>query len=597
MVLKVNNNTLLLKPAGNLVGCLRILAVGSGIWLMASVHGCKGTEMHGESNRYSPTMDSDASATAETAETPEAVLLGADIEVPTDDEIPKKETDEKPITPAATTPAPLLPVLATIVVVGADAGAGPHMKVFAVNPLRETFSQFVFNEAFRGGVRVATGDLDGDGSGEIVAGTGPGAGDVKVFKVQRNALQEKAKFKPFGALASGVYVAACELAGSPAIVVSAGEGAPPHVKAFRPNDLQKPFLSFYAFDQNFLGGVRVACAKDLIVAGAGPGAAPQLATFNAAGRSISKFLAFDQSFHGGVYVGVKKLNAPGTPDRFGVVAGAGAGAGPHVAVFDGTRKIKSFYSFEKEFRGGVRVASVDLNLTTDGIDDILAGAGPGAGPHAIAINSTTLKGNPSFFAFNPASRSGIFVAGTIFKAEETLGGRNHKSFAITKVTVTPPGTHSTTPACPAHAPADQGAFADCGGGTCYGNQRFCANFVERDFIKPSDQVLVDLYVTPENGSRTQAVCRQGFEQAGTATNCFNGACSGQQIFCARYEVKSAISSEEKFITRAGFRLSEKPSGIGESCRVGYESKGSVADCRFGKCFGNQPLCVSSQKGL
>ncbi len=587
MIIKANNNISLMKTSPELSPFRSQLQIGLGLCLLTALFACKPGKMTGESNRSAATEDSTSGGNL--TENPGAVLFGADIETPSDG------ADGKPITDPTTPPAPRLPVLSPIIIVGADAGAGPHLKVFAVNPLRETFSQFVFNEAFRGGVRVAAGDLDGDGSGEILAGSGPGAGHVKVFKVHRAALQETASFKPFGEMASGVYVAACELAGKPAIVVSAGEGAPPHIKAFRPDDLQKPFLSFYAFEQNFLGGVRVACAKDLIVAGAGPGAAPQLATFNAAGQSVSKFLAFDEGFRGGVYVGTRRINAPGTPERFGVVAGAGGGASPHVVVFDGTRKVKSFFAYEEEFRGGVRVGSLDILM--DGADEMLAGAGPGAGPHALGIDNATLRGKPSFFAFNPGFRGGIFVAGTIFKGEATAGGRNHKGFAITKIKITPQGQHINTPVCPAEAPADEGAIADCGGGTCNGNQRFCANFIEKDFLKPADQVLVDLYVTPESGSRTQASCRQGYEQAGTATNCFNGACSGQQVFCARYQTKSAISAQEKFITAAAFRLTTKPTVGGEGCRAGYEEKGSVADCRFGKCFGNQPLCVASQTGL
>lgn|GEM_PF-2622860 len=591
MTIKTNDNILLSKTSLNSFGPSGVLPVGLALCLMIPLSGCKVAKMAGESNRSAAT----ANATPQdgNSEKPNSVLFGADIGTPSDGD------DEKPISSPISNPIPApvprLPVIGPIMIVGADAGAGPHLKVFALNPLREAFSRFVFDEAFRGGVRVAAGDLDSDGSGEIVAGSGPGATHVKVFKVHRNALQETASFKPFGELRSGVYVAACELAGKPAIVVSAGEGAPPHIKAFRPSDLQKPFLSFYAFDQSFLGGVRVACAKDLIVAGAGPGATPQVATFNAAGQAISKFLAFDDGFKGGVYVGVRRINAPGTPERFGVVAGAGAGAAPHVVVFDGTRRISSFFAYEEQFLGGVRVASLDL--TMNGIDDVLAGAGPGAGPHALGIDSATLAGKPSFFAFNPGFRGGIFVAGTIFKADETLGGRNHKGFAITKVSITTPGRHEDRPICPAQAPSDEGAFADCAGGTCNGNQRFCANFVEKDFLKPSDQVLVDLYVTPESGSRTQAACREGYEQAGTATNCFNGTCSGEQVFCARYLTKSAISAQDKFVGAAGFRLTGKPTVGGEGCRAGYEEKGSVADCRFGKCFGNQPLCVSSQKGL
>lgn len=581
--IKLNNNGKLMTVSATLLPVL------------IGVAGCKLGKTGQESVRSTSTA---VNSTATTSK-PGSVLLGSDIEIPANE--PTDNADGKPISsPGITsTPAPQLPILTPMIVVGADAGAGPHVKLFAVNPLREAFSHFVFEEGFRGGVRVAAADLDGDGSGEIVVGGGDGSNMVKIFKVHRDALQEINSFKPFGELTSGVYVAACELGGQPAVVVSAGEGAPPHVKAFRTNDLTKPFLSFYAFDQKFLGGVRIACAKNFIVAGAGPGVAPKVATFDESGVLINSFLAFDDGFRGGVYVGVKKVSTGDEALRYGVVVGAGAGATPQVAIFDGPRKISTLFAYEEEFRGGVRVAALDLKAGGKGdeIDNILAGAGPGAGPHALGIDTATLQGNPSFFGFNPGFRGGIFVAGTTFKADAAIGGRNHKGFVVTKVKITPEGQHASSPACPDGAPADEGSFADCGGGRCSGNQRLCLNFVENDFVKPSDNVLVDLYVTPENGSRTAVTCPAGYESAGTAQNCNNGTCLGQQTFCALYQPRSALVSRGKFIAAAGFRLTSKPAIGGGGCRTGYEQKGSVADCRFGKCFGNQPLCVASQSGL
>ncbi len=58
-------------------------------------------------------------------------------------------------------------------------GGGPHVKVLDGNTQAELASFFAFDPAFRGGVSVAAGDIDGDGKADIIVGqqqrAGPGA--------------------------------------------------------------------------------------------------------------------------------------------------------------------------------------------------------------------------------------------------------------------------------------------------------------------------------------------------------------------------------------------------------------------------------------
>ena len=62
--------------------------------------------------------------------------------------------------------------------VGTDAGDKPHVKVFlAINgALVEVASFYAFGEGFRGGVRLAAGDVNGDGTPDLIVGAGAGAG-------------------------------------------------------------------------------------------------------------------------------------------------------------------------------------------------------------------------------------------------------------------------------------------------------------------------------------------------------------------------------------------------------------------------------------
>ena len=65
---------------------------------------------------------------------------------------------------------------------GAGPGAGPHVRVFDVStglPVRDFFA---YAPGFTGGVRVALGDVNGDGIPDLVTGAGPGGGPhVRVF--------------------------------------------------------------------------------------------------------------------------------------------------------------------------------------------------------------------------------------------------------------------------------------------------------------------------------------------------------------------------------------------------------------------------------
>ncbi|MGH2811388.1 MAG: FG-GAP-like repeat-containing protein, partial [Actinomycetota bacterium] len=66
---------------------------------------------------------------------------------------------------------------------GADAGGGPHVKLFNGSGGSVLSSFFAYNSAFTGGVRVAIGDGDSDGNGEIVTAPGAGGGShIRLFE-------------------------------------------------------------------------------------------------------------------------------------------------------------------------------------------------------------------------------------------------------------------------------------------------------------------------------------------------------------------------------------------------------------------------------
>jgi len=100
-------------------------------------------------------------------------------------------------------------------ITGADAGGSPHVRVFGTGPafsaLREVHSFFAYERGFTGGVRVAAGDLDGDGAAEIITAPGPWHTPlVRVYHTYDNgALGEMSSFYAYDpGFSGGVFVAA-----------------------------------------------------------------------------------------------------------------------------------------------------------------------------------------------------------------------------------------------------------------------------------------------------------------------------------------------------------------------------------------------------
>jgi|GEM_PF-1222370 len=257
------------------------------------------------------------------------------------------------------------------------------------------------------------------------------------------------------------------------IIVSVSGPSSPHVLVVDSMS-GRVALSFYAFDPKFLGGVTVAGGvtklgndqTTVILCGAGSGSAPAVSVFDAVdGFTLGAFYAFSEQYKGGVRVALSSPLSDGTSyvvvgstinshvvsfllddyntavssfyafppencpsglyvtaadlDNNGqieIISGAAMGkTSPQVAVFSLEGKLKkAFNAFDMNFLGGVRVAVDDIDA--DGDLDILAASGPGAQGTLNAFNYNNLELIDSVFigdSVNGVVAGNNFVTGPL----------------------------------------------------------------------------------------------------------------------------------------------------------------------------------------
>jgi hypothetical protein len=117
-----------------------------------------------------------------------------------------------------------------------------------------------------------------------------------------------------------------------------------------------------------------AAAAAQLVVGPGSGGTPTVHLIE--GTTTRTVDVFDPRFLGGASVALGDVNGDGTVD---IIAGAGPGGGPHVRVLSGVdfAELASFLAYDPYFPGGVHVAAGDVD--GDGRTDIITGAGPSGG--------------------------------------------------------------------------------------------------------------------------------------------------------------------------------------------------------------------------
>ncbi|MFL5339265.1 MAG: hypothetical protein ACJ8F7_03780 [Gemmataceae bacterium] len=302
-----------------------------------------------------------------------------------------------------------------LIAVSAGPGGPPTVRLFQDKTGANSTDFMPYEAHFRGGVRIALGDVNGDGVPDIITAPGPGMPPlVRIFdgrdlSLLNEFLAYEEKF------VSGLFVAVGDFnrVGRAEIITGADAGGGPHVRVYdvRTGKMRR---SFFAYDESFLGGVRVAVGNvdggrslNIVTApGQGMGPVVRVFDFRTLGL-VGEFNAYDPKMNGGVWVTTADITRDGKAE---IVTGADHG-GPHVRIFRGPRGdlLGDFFAYDQQFEHGARVAVHDL--TRDGDVDILTVPGPGL-PVQVRVFDGRRRFQPSneFLAFPPEFRGGGFIA-------------------------------------------------------------------------------------------------------------------------------------------------------------------------------------------
>jgi hypothetical protein len=207
------------------------------------------------------------------------------------------------------------------VIVTPDLSGGPRVSIFNGVDGSVMANFFGIDDPnFRGGARAASGDVNGDGTTDLVLSAGFGGGPrIAVF--DGNSMS----------------------------------GTPTHLMS-----------DFFAFEQTLRNGCYVTVGdidgdgKADMIFGGGPGGGPRVYGISGAdGHQVANFFAGNVDNRGGVRVVVKDLDGDAKAD---VVVGDGSGAGSHVTTYlgkniatNGTPPAQDSFDAFTGFLGGVFV--------------------------------------------------------------------------------------------------------------------------------------------------------------------------------------------------------------------------------------------------
>lgn len=289
----------------------------------------------------------------------------------------------------------------------------------------QTFTPFA---GYRGELRVAGGDFDGDGITDYAVATGAGSVGMVAILNGKDGSFLVSPTQPFGGYTGGFYLAAGDIDrdGKSELVLALGANFPPLVQTYKVNNGLQMQSSFMAFDAaGWRGGIRVAAGdinKDgyadvVVTTGSLLTAVSAYSGATLRNGSATRLFADFTPFGAlpiGSSVAVGDLDGDGYAE---IAISLERGAPPYVAVWSGKSlssgstgsPIAALLALPVDVNGA-RVAIRDLN--GDGKAELVAAGGGAIGVARVFTLSQLQSGGSGASNLTPpvaGGTSGIYV--------------------------------------------------------------------------------------------------------------------------------------------------------------------------------------------
>jgi subtilisin family serine protease len=249
-----------------------------------------------------------------------------------------------------------------------------------------------FDKNFKGGTRVATGDVDGDREPElVVVPASQGGPQVKIFS--KNGHLKRSFMALDGKTKSGLTVLVDDINGDKRqeiIIASAGSYAP-IVQVFSGSG--RKLKEFLAYDRNFRSGISLASfdidndeTKEIATAPMN-GGGPQVKFFRSTGQLVRDFWPLSKKYRGGLQIDSADFSGRSFDRQASLIISPKANDSSEVLIFNNRLELRQRLRLaDKRFKGNLSISAADFNR--DGIAEIAA-ASQTANMQEIRIYSST----------------------------------------------------------------------------------------------------------------------------------------------------------------------------------------------------------------